>query len=392
MYKIKTKTQPTPKPQQVILITLILLLTIFVIFSFTTGCQKIQPEQIQQPIQESHETKSFLPPQPSKPQQQPPKTNSLANANSKPKSIPSSIENYCIGFLLGTIEEMPLIAMANGRWIRPHPGPFSWDLIEPKQGEFNFKPIDDLVKIAQHYNIAILPTIWPYASWDQSKCHSTECLVTPEDEFYNIIPNSRCNPCDWNAYELFLSELVERYDGDNFRDMPGLQIPIKYWEILNEPEMKEKHLTFFKENEKEYVELLKHSYKAIKKACPDCKVVQGGCAGNSEWMLKFWDKVLALGANYFDIANIHFISHGDAETLNVKDFKALLKKHNIEKPIWVTEAEFVTEENLIEYSKNAMKSGATKIFFTKVLIDETKKDPSALSPIYKNIEDVCKTD
>ncbi|RLE42018.1 hypothetical protein DRJ19_04855 [Candidatus Woesearchaeota archaeon] len=346
------------KNQITVLICLILLSTFLLII----GCAKKQTAQ----LNETTEQNKPIPAQ---------------------KSIPLSIENNCIGFLIGTMEEIPLVAKAGGAWIRPHPGPFSWELIEPKKGTFDFTLTDDLVKTAQYYNIAILPTIWPYASWDQAKCHGEECLVTEEDQFYSkdriVIPNSRCKPCDWNAYKKFLSELVERYDGDGFKDMPGLQIPIKYWEILNEPEMREKDLTFFKGDEKEYVEILKYSYEAIKSSCPDCKVVQGGCAGNGK--AGFWENVFTYGgADYFDIANIHFITHGDKETLNVKDFKALLDKHNIKKPIWVTEAELTDEKNLIEYSKNAIKAGATKIFFTKILMDDHK-----ISPVYKNITDIC---
>lgn len=37
------------------------------------------------------------------------------------------------------------------------------------------------------------------------------------------------------AYISYVSAVVERYDGDGKKDMPGLKNPIKYWQIENEP-------------------------------------------------------------------------------------------------------------------------------------------------------------
>ena len=73
--------------------------------------------------------------------------------------------------------------------------------------------------------------------------------------------------------------------------MPNLKIPIKYWEILNEPEMNELGLTFYKGTGQEYVEILKNSNESIKATCADCKIVQGGAAGIRPEMLSYWEKI-----------------------------------------------------------------------------------------------------
>lgn len=295
------------------------------------------------------------------------------------KSIPQSIENNCIGFVVGGPSETGLINEIGGAWARPHPGPFAWGWIEISKDNFDFSQTDEWVEESQKNNVTILATIWPYADWDQSGCHSTECEVSSQDTFYPSnkggrkegIPMSRCSPCSFDDYKSFLSRLVERYDGDGFDDMPGLEIPIKYWEVLNEPEMDSPQLTFFKGTEEEYVNILKESNEAIKATCSDCKVVQGGCAGTQENMLDYWDKVFDLGgADYIDITNIHFIKFGDVDSLNVAGFKELLDSKGITKPIWVTEAEYSYDEQIAASVIGAFDAGADKIFFTQFKVGQ----------------------
>ncbi|HII14984.1 MAG TPA: DUF333 domain-containing protein [Nanoarchaeota archaeon] len=294
------------------------------------------------------------------------------NEEQNPVSISSSIESNCIGFVIGGEDEASTIAQAKAAWERPHEGPFVWERIEPSKGEFDFEKTDRWVQAAQENNVAILATVWPYAGWDQSKCHDASCEVASNDQFYPYekmgynggIPKSRCKPCSMEDYKTFVTKLVERYDGDGKEDMEGLETPIKYWEVLNEPEMKGGDLAFFKGTEAEYAEILSQSYSAIKAACPNCKVLHAGAAGTEDWMLAFWGKVFDSSKD-FDIANIHFIMMGDKATLNVKDFKALLASKGISKPIWVTEAEYESSADVASSFSGALKEGASKVFFTR---------------------------
>lgn len=312
--------------------------------------------------------------------------------------ISSEIEKNCIGFLVGSAEEIATVKKINAGWTRPHPGPFAWGFIEKSRGNFNFEQTDSYVKQAQENNIAILATTWPFADWDQ-QCKSN-CDVSTQDIFYpreklgisEGIPAKRCKPCNMQDYKNFLKKLVERYDGDGIEDMPGLKIPIKYYEILNEPEMKGNDMTFFKGNEQDYVEILKASYEAVKETCPDCKVVQAGAAGTEQMMLDFWGKIFSLNAgNYFDIANIHYINNGDKSTLNVKDFKNLMQKYSINKPTWVTEAEYGSPAEEIKSSvEGALKAGAEKIFFTRFEIGNKSPPSGSYSQQYEGITSLCK--
>lgn len=146
-------------------------------------------------------------------------------------------------------------------------------------------------------------------------------------------------PCDMNAYREFVRAGVERYDGDGINDMPGLRYPVQHWEVFNEPSMKDLP-PFYDFTPEDYFNLLKATFEEIKAACPGCKVVQGGVAGIAPEKVEFLRSYLELGgANYFDIANVHFIHSGDFDTLNVRPFKQILQEYGIDKPIWVTEVQ-----------------------------------------------------
>lgn len=320
--------------------------------------------------------------------------NSFSTDGNVAVSIPSSIEKNCIGFLTSLPQEAATIPLAGAGWTRPHPGPFAWGTIEKVRGTYNFGETDAYIKTTQASNVAILATIWPFADWDQK--NNPNCKVKETDQFYpnsrGGIPAYRCKPQNAEAYKKFLSALVERYDGDGTGDMPGLKIPIKYWEILNEPEMKSQQLTFFIGNENDYLEVLKESYETIKQVCSDCKVLHGGNAGSQQRFLSFWDKVYSLGGgNYFDIASTHIIGMGDTATLNVKPFKNILDKYKINKPIWVTEVEYENSSVDVKATvSGALTAGAQKIFFVSFKVGGLSPPiPGQFAPVYKEAVQLC---
>lgn len=330
--------------------------------------------------------------------------NTTVDNSTKPEplevhDIPQDVESNCLGFLTHQLSEVSIVSKVDGGWTRPHPGPFAWGFIETSPGVYDFSVTDKWVLIAQASNVTILATVWPYADWDQT-CASN-CEANTEDHFYprvfgnekQGIPLKRCKPCNMTAYKSFLSNLVERYDGDGINDMPDLKIPIKYWEISNEPSMQGGQLTFFKGTPAEYIEILKASNDAIADSCDDCYVVQGGSAGNHEQAAVFWEEVYSLGGgDYYDIANIHYISYGDGSTLNVREFKETMNKYGIDKPIWVTEVEY-NSEDLTDAFDGALAAGASKLFFTGFYIggkDKVKPSgPNVYSKEYADLAARC---
>jgi len=221
-----------------------------------------------------------------------------------------------------------------GGWIRPHAGRFIWGLVEPLESQYDWRFTDSGVRDWQRDRVAVLVTIWPFASWDQDACHADQSRAI------NAFPEMGqrlYSPCDSQAYVAWLGGVVERYDGDGADDMPGLEYPIRHWEVLNEPEMQGPELTFFQEDSAAYLELLKLSYTTIKGADPSAVVLSGGQAGMQSEFVDYWQPVLEGGGSHFDVGNVHSI--GSDEEFFAPDYRAFLDSLGYDaKPFWVTEA------------------------------------------------------
>lgn len=258
-------------------------------------------------------------------------------------------------------------------WQRPHPGPFIWGQIETKSSNFNWNDCDKEVKISQQYGVNIIATIWPFADWDQKSCRSKAGSLS--SMIFSELGKYRQKPCDMDAYSIFVTKLVERYDGDGVDDMSGLSVPIKYWEVSNEPSMQEEFHTFFAGSAEDYFDILNATYQAVKKADSEAKVLKGGMAGVMEDNTDFWEDIIDLdGTNYFDIGNIHSIN-SQSDGVNAPEYKEFLDEMEINKSFWVTEVELgemdIDKENykgidmsdsLITNFVIAFHCGAEKIF------------------------------
>ncbi|MFQ6009388.1 MAG: T9SS type A sorting domain-containing protein, partial [Candidatus Zixiibacteriota bacterium] len=166
------------------------------------------------------------------------------------------------------------------------------------------------------------------------------------DEGYGL-PGSYL-PVDSVKYVQFVKATIERYDGDSIDDMPGLVNPIKYWQVDNEPNARTRA---------DFAELQRITYQAIKSACSDCIVLNGGVAGlgmisGSDYVTNFdtlYAPILAaLGGQYVDIFDFHWygMANGDYRLRNpaggqdvLAYIRAALAASGFpdEMPIWITE-------------------------------------------------------
>jgi hypothetical protein len=326
-------------------------------------------------------------------------------------TIPQIILNNKFGFLSGDEE---FIKKSGAGWVRPHPGPFLWDAMQKaKSDAYSFKQTDELVQKYQNDNIAILATLWPFAEFDQSsRSDAPSCLVSDNDEFLakndekgrgDYLPQNRCNPSDWDSYKKWVEAVVERYDGDGKNDMKDLKIPIKYWEVMNEPDLEgpnnqERSLDFYKQGANDYAQLLINTSVAIRSADSEAKILIAGAAGADDQFLAFYRQVFAQTevSLAFDIGNVHCISDDQGTfDFNVGKYKAMLAEFGITKPIWVTEAETfygtTAEENYQNTQKSttgALSDGAQRIFYTRYNFDDTRKNMSEVNtPSQSSIED-----
>ena len=304
------------------------------------------------------------------------------------------------GFLRNVFDiDREKIEETGATWLRPNFGYFVWGVMQKDENtSIDFSKTDEVIYNAQKHGLHLLITLFPFADWDQ-KAYGEKCKVSAND---GALPQKkgdfetpgltyyRCNPNNWAAYEKWLTAVVERYDGDGKDDMPGLETPIHYYEIGNEPDLtlgkdpkSEGGTVFYLDSPEHYAELLQKSYTTIKAADNKTQILIAGAAGVQPEFQKFWERVFSTPkiADYFDIANIHCISAPSqdredsvsisANDLNASSYKKLLSNYKITKPIWVTEAENVQGNDVQTNVKrldasvaNALKNGAEKIFFT----------------------------
>ena len=73
-------------------------------------------------------------------------------------------------------------------------------------------------------------------------------------------------PKDAHLYRQWVKATVERYDGDGQNDMPGLKVPVRHWQVDNEPPR----------GRQGYADLVRITSTAIKEADPQAQVLVGG--------------------------------------------------------------------------------------------------------------------
>lgn len=244
-----------------------------------------------------------------------------------------------------------------GQWVRPHPGPFIWGRIETSPGKYKWKQSDKVVETSQQRNQTILATVWPYADWEQESCGRKKV----RSPFGRRFPSHLSKPCSMEAYLEFVKKLLDRYDGNGQNDMPGLLKPIRYWEIMNEPEFD----MFFSGSQNDFVDIFIASSRLIRSLQSDAVIVLAGAAGMFGESERYWDHILPALNTHFDIATIHHIPGPDGRCerdLWVGKFKNLLDKHKIQKPIWVTEAQPTARCGVVRSYISAFSKGADIIF------------------------------
>ncbi|OGV53351.1 MAG: hypothetical protein A2X45_17355 [Lentisphaerae bacterium GWF2_50_93] len=205
----------------------------------------------------------------------------------------------------------PLLNQAGVRWLRFFP---EWQTIQPKKGEWNFKPSDDLVADATKNNIRIAGIFCFFAPWTSADGGTRKGPV--KDIQY------------WRDYT---NGLMARYKND-----------IKYWEVWNEF-----NGSFYQgiNKPKEYADLTVAAYVEAKKISPDIKI--GMSCANFD--IGFFDAAIKAGAaGHFDFIAVHpyenlgsVMSDGaESGFLSMAESIRKMLKDNKQKedmPLWITE-------------------------------------------------------
>jgi hypothetical protein len=241
---------------------------------------------------------------------------------------------------------------------------YSWRFVNPSNGVFRWTEWDLLMQSAQDHNITLLATIGngvpAWANGTDPNC--TTCWREKPLDLWT-------NPLESSAWYKYVRAFVERYDGDGINDMPGLQRPIKYYELWNEPDLRQGWLcdpTYypcppnippahqFNGSVDDYVRLSRVGYQAIKDADSTATVVgpaTAQTAGNDTllggpihapvpyfiWSWKQW--IEAGGLNYVDVVSFtRYPDQVDWDATNYVDyFLAFAETNRGGKPVWLTE-------------------------------------------------------
>lgn len=135
---------------------------------------------------------------------------------------------------------------------------------------------------------------------------------------------------------------------DYYLDKYGSQI--RAWEVINEVNLK-KH-TNKDSLPNNYLAVLSHTYKKIKKHNKNNLVVFSGIGGKSLGIkLDFARSLYELKAyDYFDVFNFHTYKKPEIIIEELQAFASLMKEYEKMKPVWITECGMTT------YSKRTEKS------------------------------------
>lgn len=211
---------------------------------------------------------------------------------------------------------------------------FTWNVIEPQKGQFDWELTDIYAKGASDTGAKISAVVQPFAVWDQKNTSSLANCNALDFAFYDYKAGP---PNDLAEYKNFLTKTVERYK-DN----------VTVWEIGNEYDS---HCGGYENNPEGYFDLVKISSETIKKVDPSAKVTNGGAMPivgmpESDLFKVFWTKFFALGGNrYLDYFNVHYnIERSQDAKLspaifqeNLTFFNNLMDKNGGRKPLYLTE-------------------------------------------------------
>ena len=277
------------------------------------------------------------------------------------------------------------------KWIRPGVD-IAWQLVQPtkedvENGSYEWAVIDNIYgKVPSGVNVLANISVG-HAGFGYGIKPGTWEFVNKKVEGY---------------YIKFVKETVERYNGDGYRDMPGLKNPIKYWQTQNEPIGIIERAQIFAGNPnldwRGFSHIQEITYKAIKEADPSAKVAIGGLIGGHAVSLnvppflqkereEFYIPLLRnLKGKYIDIFDIHYYGVAEEWPANWKEMKDIYRLFRQEldqngyqnTEIWFTETaltsnpfgEKLQATNIIKKYIYPLSFGAKKIFWWNMIEGE----------------------
>ncbi len=139
---------------------------------------------------------------------------------------------------------------------KPLPENFDWQQMQPSpDAQIDFTRLDEFVADFQAAGInTFVLALKPLSNWASKDIHL-------QGSFFPLKGGIKDEYLD--EYENWVSAVVERYDGDGQQDMPGLRVPVRYYEIGAE------FSSYEPEPVNEYLDILGRAYRAAHAAYGD---------------------------------------------------------------------------------------------------------------------------
>jgi len=126
----------------------------------------------------------------------------------------------------------------------------------------------------------------------------------------------RSKPRDYALWDQLMQKVAA-----GFRD------EIQVWEIWNEPDLSD----YWEGTAQEYLELVKHTSRALRRGNPDARIAPGGFTEPGP----FVEELLQLGlAQHIDILTVHYT---DNRPHKIDRWQGLVERHDLSLPIWNSE-------------------------------------------------------
>jgi polysaccharide biosynthesis protein PslG len=233
----------------------------------------------------------------------------------------------------GLDSQMALMATSGVESVRTN---FSWAAAEPSAGVYNWAPTDEIVRTAANHRLQLLPIVEFTPQWASSHPSSAWLYYAPTDP---------------GTFAGFMTALVQRYGprGSFWTENPSVpRVPIKYWQIWNEPEGT-KYDWRTAPWPSSYTALLRAAYVAVHRADRGAVVVSGALVALNTTTLTQWaeanDLYRAGARRYFDILAVNAftiapkVSDSVSRSIEIvsRVRQVMRRHHDGAKPIWVTE-------------------------------------------------------
>jgi hypothetical protein len=205
---------------------------------------------------------------------------------------------------------------------------FNWAGIETRRGVYDFSRYDVWMRSVANHRMRVLPILFDTPSFYGRQSR-----------------RGTYPPRNVDAYARFAAAAVARYgpSGSFFRDNPDVpKVPIRSWQIWNEPNLRVYWLP--RPNPREYVQMLRATYQAIKAVDGRAEVVTAGIPATLlSGAIRFERFVGAMykakGARYFDTLAPNAYGRTAQDVIaSIGSLRKLMNRRGDRRgKIWVTE-------------------------------------------------------